>query len=72
MFFQYLIRLNIRFLPLFMLCFSIAKQLFHVLYEGRISVGTAKFTLAYLALSFDKDLTIDKFTMVFIGFGVIF
>lgn len=64
--------LNLRFLPVFMFFFSIGKQVFHVLYEGRISVGTVRFTLAYFALIWDKQLTIDKFTLTFIGFGVVF
>lgn len=63
---------NIRFLPGFMFIFSLVKQLFHVLYEGRISVGTARFTLAYLGLIFDRQLTLDKFILTFTGFGVVF
>lgn len=70
--FTYLTHLNLRFLPAFMFFFSLGKQSFHILYEGRISVGTFRFTLAYFALVFDKNLTIDKFILTFIGFGVIF
>ena len=64
--------LNIRSFPVFMFFFSLAKQAMHVLYEGRISVGTFRFTLAYFALIWDRQLTIDKFVMTFIGIGVIY
>ena len=63
---------NLRFLPMFMLPFSLGKQSAHVLFEGRISVGTLRFTLAYLALIFDRNLSIDRFIMTFIGIGVVY
>jgi hypothetical protein len=72
MIFYYLCKVNIRFLPVFMLAFSIAKQSYNVFFEGRISVPTLKFTLAYLTLCFKKDLTIDEFVAVLCGIGVIF
>lgn len=63
---------NMRFLPAGMFVFSLVKQAIHVLFEGRISVGTVRFTFAYLALCFDKQLTLDRFIMTFLGIGVIY
>lgn len=63
---------NIRVFPICMFCFSLLKQVFHIVFEGRISIGTVRFTFAYFALIWDKQLTIDKFITTFLGFGVIF
>lgn len=70
--FLWLSLFNLRFLPAFMFMFSLGKQAIHVLFEGRISVGTLRFTFAYFALIFDRNLTIDRFIMTFIGIGVIY
>lgn len=64
--------MDVRWLALFMFMFTIGKLGFNLLMEGRLSFGSLRFLMAYFGLMFDRHLTVDKFVLIFLGYGVIF
>ncbi len=64
--------MDIRWMALLMLMFTLGKLSFNFLMEGRISFGSMRFLFAYFGLLWDRNLTVDKFILIFLGYGVIF
>jgi hypothetical protein len=59
-------------LPLIMIIFTISKLTFEFFFLSRISFTSLRFLVAYTVLFFKSNLTVEEFTMVFLGYGILF